>query len=80
MKQIMNGGLELGIFKIVGDDALSEADRKRKAYLESLPKNVWITLDENGMAVTDDQAREMERAELAKYGIEPEQLDYGSTK
>lgn len=37
--QIYNGGIELGIFKIVGDDALSPEDLARKKYLESLPKN-----------------------------------------
>jgi len=69
MKSIRNGGLELGIFNIVGDDCLSEEDKKRKAYLESLPKDRWITLDENGVALTDEQAMEMAKQKLFKYKI-----------
>lgn len=68
-KQIYNGGLELGILKIVGDDHLSEDDKKRKAYLESLPKNRWIHLDENGQMISDEQAVENFKSELKKYGV-----------
>lgn len=67
--QIKNGGLELGIFQIVGDDYLSEEDKKRKAYLESLPKNVWIDIDENGMAITPEEARFRSKKELSRYKI-----------
>lgn len=69
MKSIKNGGLELGIFNIVGDDVLSEADKERKAYLESLPKGKWITLDENGNAVSDEEAKKMADNELKRYGL-----------
>lgn len=67
--QIKNGGLELGIFQIVGDDHLSEEDKKRKAYLESLPKNVWIDLDENGLAITPKEAKKREIEHLSHYSI-----------
>ncbi len=69
MKSIKNGGLELGIFNIVGDENLSDADKERKAYLESLPKNRWITLDENSKAISDDEASLKTRQELERYGI-----------
>lgn len=68
-KQIYNGGLELGILKIVGDEHLSEDDKKRKAYLESLPKNTWIDLDENGQMISPEQAAENRKAELKRYGV-----------
>lgn len=69
MTQIFNGGLELGILQIVGDDNLSEQDKARKEYLESLPKNKWITLDENGQAISEQEARKKAEQELARYSI-----------
>jgi len=69
MKSIMNGGLELGIFKIVGYENLSQRDKERKAYLESLPKNVWITLDNKGQAVSDEDAEKIAIKEIEKYTI-----------
>ena len=69
MKSIMNGGLELGILQIVGDTNLSESDKKRKAYLESLPKGKWIPLDENGMAISDEQAAELAKKELKRFRV-----------
>lgn len=69
MKSIKNGGLELGIFNIVGDENLSKADKERKAYLESLPKNRWITLDQNGKAVSDREANKLADDELKKFGL-----------
>ena len=69
MKQIFNGGIELGILQIVGDENLSEQDKERKAYLESLPKNKWIALDENGLAITDEQAEQEFNKELSRYRI-----------
>ena len=69
IKSIKNGGIELGLLKIVGEENLSEADKKRKAYLESLPKNKWITLDENGKAVSDEEAKKMADNELKKFGL-----------
>ncbi len=69
MKSIFNGGLELGIFKIVGDENLSEQDLERKKYLESLPKNKWVTLDENGQAISDQEATELAKKEIKKYAI-----------
>lgn len=68
-RQIYNGGLELGIFKIVGDENLSEKDLQRKKYLKSLPKNQWIDLDENGMMITSEEARKREQEMLKRYGI-----------
>jgi hypothetical protein len=67
MKSILNGGLELGIFQIVGDDNLSQSDKERKSYLESLPKNKWIVLDEKGIAVSEEKAKEIVNQELTKY-------------
>ena len=69
MKSIMNGGIELGILQIVGDENLSDADKHRKAYLESLPKGKWIYLDDNGLAITDEQVAAAQKEELARYGI-----------
>ena len=69
MRSIYNGGLELGILQIVGDEALSPEDRARKAYLESLPKNKWIHLDENGKVISDEEALRIQRDELLKYRI-----------
>lgn len=65
--KIRNGGIELGILEIVGSDALSQKDLDRKAYLESLPKNEWIALDENGKAITQQQAEERENAKMERY-------------
>lgn len=57
-KQIYNMGIYGGILKIIKEsgDTLSEKDEARLQYLESLPKNEWIDLDENGMAITKEQA------------------------
>ena len=67
MKRVFNGGLELGIMQIVGDENLSEQDKERKAYLESLPKNTWICLDDNGQAISSEEAEEKQKKELEKY-------------
>lgn len=70
MAQIFNGGLEAGILRIVSKDTeLSQEDKARLEYLESLPKNKWVTLDENGLAISDEQARENERKELQRFTI-----------
>jgi hypothetical protein len=66
MTQIFNGGLELGILQIVGDDNLSEQDKARKEYLESLPKNKWITLDENGQAISAPRSAKKSRTRTCK--------------
>lgn len=57
-KQIYNMGIYGGILKIIKEsgDTLSEKDEAHLQYLESLPKNEWIDLDENGMAITKEQA------------------------
>lgn len=74
MKQIFNGGLELGIFEIVGEENLTEADKKRKAYLESLPKNKWILLDETGQALSEHEARQQANKELSKFKIKESRI------
>ncbi len=66
-QSIKNGGMELAIFNIVGDDYLTEKDKERKAYLESLPKDRWIDLDENGMAITPEQAEENLKKHLSRF-------------
>jgi hypothetical protein len=68
-KQIFNGGIEAGILQIVGRENLNEVDIKRLDYLESLPKNQWINLDEKGKAITENEALENEITELTRYGI-----------
>lgn len=73
MKKIFNGGLELGILQIVGDEALSDKDKERKLYLESLPKNSWVALDENGMAISQEQAREQELDHLSRFKVKGEE-------
>jgi ABC-type Fe3+/spermidine/putrescine transport system ATPase subunit len=74
MKQIFNGGLEAGLLRIVSKDTeLSQKDKARLEYLESLPKNKWVTLDENGLAISDEQARENERKELQRFTIKNDQ-------
>jgi len=69
--QIMNGGIEAGILRLVSKDGtpLSEIDQKRLDYLESLPRNVMIDLDYNGMAITKEQAICNAKEDLSHYGI-----------
>lgn len=67
--EIYNGGLELGLFKIVGDDALSEKDKQRKKLLESLPKNTWVRLDDQGNPISEKEALAEDLAELSRFGI-----------
>jgi hypothetical protein len=69
MKKTLNGGIELGIFEIVGKENLSRQDVERMEYLQSLPKNTWISLDRNGVAISDEEAQKIEDAELARYGV-----------
>lgn len=53
MKRIKNGGIELGIMEFVESQGieLSKKDKERKEYLDSLPKNTDIYLDENGRKI-----------------------------
>ena len=68
--QIKNGGIELGILQAASKYAeLSEEQIKRMEYLDSLPKGVWITLDENRMAITNEEARTREIEHLKKFKV-----------
>lgn len=47
--KILNGGIELGFLQAAEKDGLlSDEDKNRKEYLESLPKEVWLEIDETG--------------------------------
>lgn len=69
--QIMNGGMELAILKLAKEDGntLSPEDQARLEYLESLPRDVWIDLDENGMMITPEEAQKREEEKISHYSI-----------
>jgi hypothetical protein len=67
MVHILNGGLEGALLSAIGDENLTPNDIERRKYLESLPKGVWIALDENGKAMTEEEAQEKERQHLARF-------------
>ena len=68
-KQIYNMGIYGGILKLIKEsgDTLSEKDEIRLQYLESLPKNEWIDLDENGIAITKEQAEINLKKHLSRF-------------
>lgn len=57
MKRIKNGGIELGIFEFIENQGipLSPKDKERKAYLESLPKDVDVYLDKDGKQIGENK-------------------------
>lgn len=70
MRHIKNGGVELGILQAAKKyGEITKEQEHRMQYLDSLPKNVWITLDDNGIAITEEEAMEIEKQELKKYKI-----------
>lgn len=70
MRHIKNGGVELGILQAAKKyGEITEEQEYRMQYLESLPKNVWIALDDNGVAITEEEAMEIEKQELKKYKV-----------
>lgn len=66
MVRIKNGGLELGILELIGRENLSEKDKQRLDYLDSLPRDKWIYLDESGQALTDEEAGEKITNDLSR--------------
>lgn len=64
--RIMNGGVEGAILNILDDLELSEEQLSRKKYLNSLPKNQWINLDENGLMISTEEAELHEKEYLKK--------------
>lgn len=68
-RQIMNGGIEGAILRIVKTDGekLSSEDEERLNYLEGLPKNEWIDLDDNGKAISKEQAEKEFQEHLSRF-------------
>lgn len=65
--QIMNGGIRGAILNLVEDSKLSKEDLEEKKYLNSLPKNEWIDLDENGKMISKEKADQNLKEELSKF-------------
>ncbi|MCT4088835.1 hypothetical protein HZP82_15760 [Elizabethkingia anophelis] len=65
--QIFNGGIRLGILKAAGRESLSDEDKERLDYLESLPKNQWVDLDENGKMISREEAAKRDAEHLEKF-------------
>lgn len=65
--RIMNGGVEGAILNLIDDSELSEEQLSRKKYLNSLPKNQWINLDENGLMISTEYANLREKEYLKKF-------------
>ncbi len=66
-RQIYNGGIRGAILNLVDDSDLSPEDLERKKYLNSLPKNQWIDLDENGRMISKEVAENNWKKEIEKY-------------
>lgn len=73
-KQIFNLGVLGGIMKAIkekdeidGTSSLSKEDLEYLEYLESLPKGEWIDLDDKGMMITPEQARQEEIEHLRRF-------------
>lgn len=66
---IMNGGMRANILKIAQDSGtvLSEEDEKFMNKRLSLPKGVWIPLDDNGEPITQEEANKNLLNEFNKY-------------
>ena len=69
--QIMNGGIEGGILRIVKDDynTLTPEQEQRLELLESLPKNEWIDLDENRNPISKEEAENIMEEKLSHFKI-----------
>jgi hypothetical protein len=69
--QIMNGGIEGAILRIVKDDynTLTPEQEERLELLESLPKNVWVDLDDSGNPISKEQAENNMKEELSHFKI-----------
>ena len=67
MTQIMNGGIFGGILAAIGRENLSPEDQERLDYLESLPKNQWITLGDDGKALSDQEAERQWKEHLSRF-------------
>lgn len=68
-RQIMNGGLEGAILRILKNDGdeLTKEQQERLDLLESLPKNTWIDLDDNGNPISKEQANKNFEEHLSKF-------------
>lgn len=66
-RQIYNGGIRGAILNLVDDSELSPEDLDEKKYLNSLPKDQWIDLDEKGKMIPKEKAEENLKKEIAKY-------------
>lgn len=66
-KQIYNGGIFGGILNIIPDKELSPKDLEHKQYLNSLPRNTWIDVDENGKAISREEASNREEEMLSRF-------------
>ena len=66
-RQIYNGGIRGAILNLIDDSELSSDDLEGKKYLNSLPKNQWIDLDENGKMISKEIAKNNFQKEIAKY-------------
>ena len=69
--QIMNGGIEGGLLRILKDDGnkLTPEQEQRLELLESLPKNEWIDLDENRNPISKEQAKNNIKEKLSHFKI-----------
>lgn len=67
--QIMNGGIQGAILRILKNDGeeLTKEQQERLDLLESLPKNTWIDLDNNGNPISKEEAEQNFREHLSKF-------------
>ncbi len=77
----MNGGVIGGILAAIGRENLSPEDQTRLDYLNSLPKNKWITLGDDGKAISPEEAeRQFKKHLFNNFTIirqpEPDFIDF----
>lgn len=69
MTEIMNGGIRANILKIVKDNGgdLLKEDEEYMNKILALPKNEWISLDDDGNPISKKEADEELKTHLNKF-------------
>lgn len=67
--QIFNGGVRGAILRLAKDKGakLTDEQEKQLEVLESLPKNQWIDLDDNGNPITKEEAQKNLEEHLSQF-------------
>lgn len=67
--QIFNGGVRGAILRLAKDKGakLTDEQEKQLEVLESLPKNQWIDLDDNGNPITKEEAQKNWEEHLSQF-------------